>query len=99
MEEVSRRLFFKQAGAAAAVAAVATVAPVGLASAVAGAETPKVPELAPHEDLATGENLVAHVKDAKSGEISLFIGKEEVTIHDRQIATRLIRATRSKGIA
>jgi hypothetical protein len=94
MEEVSRRLFFKQAGAAAAVAAVATVAPVGLANAVAGAQTTKVPELASHEELTTDENLVAHIKDAKSGEISLFIGKKEVTIHDRQIATRLIRATR-----
>jgi hypothetical protein len=93
MEEVSRRSFFKQAGAAAAVAAVATVAPVGLANAVAGAET-KVPELTSHEDLTTGENLVAHIKDAQTGEISLFIGQKEVTIHDRQIATRLIRATR-----
>jgi hypothetical protein len=94
MEEVTRRLFFKRAGAAAAVAAVATVAPVGLANAVAGAETTKVPELQAHEDLTKDENLIAHVKDAKSGEISLLIGQKEVTIHDRQIATRLIRATR-----
>jgi hypothetical protein len=97
MEEVSRRIFFKQAGAAAAVAAVATgiaVTPVGLANAVAGAETTKVPELSAKEALRTDENLVAHVKDARSGEISLFIGQKEVTIHDRQIVTRLIRATR-----
>ena len=44
MEPVSRRMFFKQAGAAAAVAAVASsvaVGPMGLASAVAGAASTK----------------------------------------------------------
>ena len=97
MEEVSRRMFFKQAGAAAAVAAVATriaVGPVGLANAVAGAATAKAPELSPQEELRAGENLVAHVKNARTGEISLFIGQKEVTIHDRKVAARLIRATR-----
>lgn len=96
MEEVSRRVFFKQAGAAAAVAAVATgvaAVPAGLGNAVASAAT-REPELSPKETLQAGEHLVAQVKDARTGEISLFIGHKEVTIHDRQIATRLIRATR-----
>jgi hypothetical protein len=97
MEEVSRRVFFKQAGAAAAVAAVATgiaAGPAGLADGVAGAATTKVPELSEKEALRADENLVAQVEDASTGEIRLFIGQKEVTIHDRQIATRLIRATR-----
>jgi hypothetical protein len=37
---------------------------------------------------------VAHVKNARTGEISLFIGTKEVTIHDRKVAARLVRATR-----
>jgi hypothetical protein len=97
MEEVSRRVFFKQAGAAAAVAGVASViaaGPAGLVNAVAGAATAKAPELSAQEALRADENLVAHVKDASTGEISLYVGQKEVTIHDRQIATRLIRATR-----
>ncbi len=97
MEEVSRRVFFKQAGAAAAVAAVATgiaAVPAGLGTAVAGAATLKEPELSPKEELRAGEHLVAQVKNARTGEISLLVGQKEVTIHDRQIATRLIRATR-----
>ena len=57
MEPVSRRTFFKQAGAAAAVAAVASnvvVAPMGLATAVAGAATSKESDLTPQEDLRKG---------------------------------------------
>jgi hypothetical protein len=72
------------------IAAVAA----GLGTAVAGAATTKEPELSAREQLQAGEHLVAHVKDARTGEISLFIGHKEVTIHDRKIANRLIRATR-----
>jgi hypothetical protein len=38
--------------------------------------------------------LVAHVKNARTGEISLFIGHREITIRDRKIAAQLVRATR-----
>jgi hypothetical protein len=98
MEPVSRRQFFKHAGSAAAVAVIAGTAasPLGLAG--AGASTlgarDHEPPLAPHEELTTNESLVAHVKDSQTGEISLFIGQREVTLHDRKVAARLIRATR-----
>jgi len=95
MAEVSRRVFFKQAGAAAAVAAVATGIAVGpMSNAVAGAETPKEAAISPQDDLRAGEHLVAQVKNARTGEINLYIGQREVTIHDRKIAARLIRAAR-----
>src|ERR1700685_14016 len=97
MKEVSRRMFFKQAGTAAAVAAVATsvaVGPLGAAGAVAGAETPQAADISPRDDLRAGEHLVARVKNARPGEINLFIGQKEVTIHDRKVAARLIRAAR-----
>jgi hypothetical protein len=90
-------MFFKQAGAAAAVVAVAgstAVAPLGLGTALAGAATTKDTPLHPSEDLRSNEDLVAHIKNTKTGEISLFVGQREVTIHDRTIAARLVRATR-----
>jgi len=93
MEEVSMRLFFKQAGAAAAVAAVATSVAVG-PLALAGADTKTEAEIHPQDDLQFGEQLVARVKNARTGEINLFIGQREVTIHDRKVAARLIRAAR-----
>jgi hypothetical protein len=92
METVSRRMFFNQAGAVAAVATVASsvaVGPMGLASAVAGAASIKESDLTPQENLRKGEDLVAHVKNARTGEISLFIGTKEVTIHDRKVGGRV----------
>jgi hypothetical protein len=97
MEPVSRRGFFKQAGAAAAVAAVAgsvAMTPLGIAGAAARTRSASEPELGANEDLGAHEDLVAHVKDARTGEISLFIGHREVTFHDRKVAARLVRATR-----
>ena len=98
MEPVSRRMFFKHAGAAAAVAVVAGAATSPLALGTAGASTlaarDSEPTLAPGEELAANESLVAHVKDSRTGEISLFIGQREVTLHDRKVAARLVRATR-----
>jgi anaerobic selenocysteine-containing dehydrogenase len=96
MEAVSRRGFLKQAGAAAVVAvagtSIATV-PAGVAGALASRSAHE-PELTPDEALKSGEDLVAQVVDARTGEISLFIGKRQVTLHDKNVAARLVRATR-----
>jgi hypothetical protein len=98
MEPVSRRNFFKKAGAVAATAGTMAVAPIGLTSAIAGAASAKGSHddapLTAEEHLRGGEELVAHVKNARTGEISLFIGHREVTIRDRKVAARLVRATR-----
>ena len=98
MEPTSRRSFFKQAGTVAAVAGAATVVPGTVATAFAGTNTAKLPgatdlaAVAP-EHLDAGDNLIAHVKDASTGEISIFVGTREVLIQDRSIAASLIRAT------
>ncbi len=98
MEPVSRRMFFKRAGAVAVIAGAAGAAMSPLALSTAGASTlanrDHETTLAPHEELASHESLVAHVKDSRTGEISLFIGEREVTFHDRKVAARLVRATR-----
>ena len=94
MEPVSRRTFFKRAGAVAVVAGGVAVTPMGLGGALAGASQVKDAPLAPEEELHSTEELIAHVKNTKSGEISLFVGQREVTIHDRTMAARLVRATR-----
>jgi hypothetical protein len=91
-------MFFKRAGAVAVVAGAAGTAMSPLALSTAGASTlanrDHETTLAPHEELASHESLVAHVKDSRTGEISLFIGEREVTFHDRKVAARLVRATR-----
>lgn len=100
MQSVSRRIFFKQAGALAAAAAVAgsvAVAPstiAGAATAAGAASLAQDKDLSPQENLGPDDVLVAHVKNARTGEISLFLGHREITLHDRKVAARLVRATR-----
>jgi len=94
MEPVSRRNFFKQAGSVAAVAGALAVAPIGLSSASASPRALDEPELTASEDLREGDHLVAHVLNARTGEISLYIGTREVRFRDRKVAARLVRATR-----
>lgn len=40
------------------------------------------------------EPIVAHVKDASTGEVSLFVGEREITYEDRALVQHLVRATR-----
>lgn len=97
MEPVSRRIFFKHAGSIAAVAVVAgsvSASPIALATAGASSARNDEKALSASEDLSAGEELVAHVKNTRTGEISLFIGEREVTFRDRKVAARLVRATR-----
>jgi hypothetical protein len=93
MEPVSRRHFFKQAGAAVAVVGMASAVPVGLGTASASALRAE-PSLGAEKTLQAGEHLVAHVSDLRTGAITLFVGKKEITFHDRQVAARLVRASR-----
>ena len=42
----------------------------------------------------TAEPVVAYIHDASSGEISLFVGSREVTLHDTAIVAKLASAAR-----
>ncbi len=76
---VPRRLVLK--GAAGAGLAVAAAGAVLDASAPAGAAT--------RHSSAHGP-VVAHVRDARTGEIEIYSGERQVTVHDRALAARLL---------
>jgi len=79
---VSRRTFI---GGAAAGVAVVTASAVPMLNASA---TP-----APDDDtVELAKPVVARVRDLKTGEVTLYVGTEEVTISDRTLARRLARA-------
>jgi hypothetical protein len=42
----------------------------------------------------TDEQVVVHVRDARSGEIDVFSGTSHTRLQDRELAARLIRASR-----
>ena len=75
---------------AAAAAGVVAAVPLGvgaLGARAAGAGEPDQPVDMP-------EPVVAHVRNAATGEISLYVGDREVTVRDRRLASQLVRATR-----
>ena len=87
MERVSRRSFMKIAGAATGAAALAAAPPI--ARAAVGEEdarptkaTTGVPE----------EPVVAYVRNAASGEVTVTSGTAEHTYRDRALVQRLLRA-------
>ncbi len=45
-----------------------------------------------HED--TAEQVVVHVRDARSGEIDVFRGTSQTRVRDPELAARLLRASR-----
>lgn len=89
VSERSRRSFLQQAGFGAVAVGAVTVAP-GLF--VGTGKSESVPTAGGAADPVLEEPLLAHVRDAHTGEIALLIGSREVVCHDRDLVARLIRA-------
>jgi nitrous oxide reductase len=45
-------------------------------------------------DTDTPEQIVVHVRDARSGDIDVFRGTSHARVHDPELAARLMRASR-----
>jgi hypothetical protein len=48
----------------------------------------------PAEDEAADETIVVHVRDAAAGEIDIYRGTTQTRLLDRELAARLVRASR-----
>jgi anaerobic selenocysteine-containing dehydrogenase len=92
MERLSRRSFMKIAGAATGAAALAASPPI--ARAAIGEEGAK--KIDP-KNAVPEEPLVAYVRDAKSGEVTVTSGTTEHTYRDKALVQRLMRAAGRKG--
>ena len=94
MERLSRRSFMKIAGAATGAAALAAAPPIARAAmGEEGAErthpTAEVPE----------EPIVAYVRDAQRGEVTVTSGTVEHTYRDRVLVQRLLRAAGRREVS
>jgi anaerobic selenocysteine-containing dehydrogenase len=94
MERLSRRSFMKIAGAATGAAALAAAPPMARA-AIGEEDAQKIdPKSAVPE-----EPLVAYVRDAKRGEVTVTSGTTEHTYRDRVLVRRLLRAAGRKDVS
>ena len=104
-EPMSRRGFLAKGTVAAVTGVAATVAATsGLATVEglfgsASAITPAVATTTNEEtDLtALGADVVAHVRNASTGEVSIMAGEREVVLHDRALVSKLLKGARQTG--
>jgi hypothetical protein len=85
MAEHSRRAFIRGAGVTAAAATVAVMVP-GVASAASSSD-------GDDGSPAPAGSVVAFVKDAKAGSITVMRGEREVQVTDKSLARKLAKLT------
>jgi hypothetical protein len=87
MAGLSRKSFIEQASVGAAAAAALVAVPgYTFARQTAHASTTST------RTTAHAGPILAHVRNAATGEIAVLFGTREVIIHDREVANRLLRA-------
>jgi hypothetical protein len=105
MTELSRRLFLKRGSLTVAAAGFLSAVPgmpsllAGLESdsgeaSGAGASAAEVGAGGAGEAGSVDGTLIAHVKDLSTGEISVYLGENEYTYRDPDMAAKLLRVTR-----
>jgi hypothetical protein len=101
MSELSRRAFMSRAAAVTAAGVAASsgiVALPGLIAAASPVAAKSGPELATTLDLSpVGQDVIAHVQDASTGDVALYVGTSEVTYHDPELVARLLKGARTAG--
>jgi anaerobic selenocysteine-containing dehydrogenase len=96
-QRLSRRSVLRgAAGAGAAGIAAATLAGVAAPAlaATTKAARPQAHDAGTAADADTSDEIVVHVRDARSGQIDLFRGTSQTSVHDRELAARLVRASK-----
>ena len=88
MDKMSRKSFVKVAGAATGAAALAGAPSIARAATKGEAKAVKPTGGVPEEP------VVAYVRDAKRGEVTVVKGTSETTYHDRELAERLSKAVK-----
>ena len=104
-EPMSRRGFLAKGAAATVTGVAATVAATsGLATVEnllgsTSAITPALASVTREETDVTplGTDVVAHVRNASTGEVSIMAGEREVVYHDRALVAKLLKGARSTG--
>jgi hypothetical protein len=84
MSNLSRRSFLKTAGVATGAAIVGVP--------VAAAATESDPEIVPSPSAMSHEPLVAYVRDASRGEVTVVSGLHETTFRDHGLVKRMAKA-------
>jgi hypothetical protein len=93
MPDVTRRQFLRNASLGAAATGVLAAGGAGLFEAIGSASaSPLTLDSSPATPALEGSDVFAHVVDAKSGQITIFVGTKAVSYTNRDLAQQLLRA-------
>lgn len=92
MDKLTRRSFFKQASAGVATTGMLVASP----ALVTATDTPTAyaAETELSSSTALPASLVAHIRDAATGEVGILFGTQEITYRDKELVARLLQAVR-----
>lgn len=93
MEPTSRRQFLKRSSAVAAAAGVAAAVPASAAKALTSSSKTQNRDPALPDHPSVDVPVVAHVRDARKGLVTLYTGEREVTIKNKRLAAALYHAS------
>lgn len=93
-QRLSRRSVLRGAAGAGAAGIAATALAGTAKPAFAAASRSAQDTKAEAKDTDTSEQIVVHVRDARSGEIDVFRGTSQTRLRDPELAARLVRASR-----
>ena len=93
-QRLSRRSILRGAAGAGAAGIAATALAGTALPAFAATSGPARNTKDRAEDTETSEQIVVHLRDARSGEIDVFRGTSQTRLRDPELAARLVRASR-----
>jgi hypothetical protein len=91
---LSRRLVLRGAAGAGAAGIAAAALMGGALPAAAGTKAAAGPARAGTAGAGESEPVVVHVRDAATGEMDVFRGTTHTRVHDKELAARLVGASR-----
>ncbi len=97
MEKVTRRSFLKAAGLA--TGTVAVVGRAGLVGTASASPADEPATVVKPTGRAPRETIVAYVRDASRGEVTVMSGASETTYRDRALVSRLLKAAQASDVA
>ncbi len=99
MQGFDRRRFLKGSSVAVGLVGAMTVVPGALPALAKSTQGAPAGSASHREEtygqsVDTDDTVVAHVRDAKEGQIDLFIGTKHFTVQDRALTNRIMSAAR-----
>jgi len=93
VEKLTRKVLFKKTSAGALAAGALAVVPAAAAVAATHPEAPAGADLAARlAELKTAEPFVVYVGEPNTGEMTLMVGHEQITVRDHALVARLWHA-------